>query len=431
MLYADFMSGASFSISQRAGRPLQSRKAMLDTLVRHLDMIRLTVPLLAIVFAVGCVGTIGGPGTGGGDASTLTPAEAAAQADWSAKAFPAMTVCAGCHGGQVANVGFLVGANAAAARATLLAFDPQVVNTDAPQSSRILTKGLHDGPALDATSASALLEWIQLERTAVDPTGSGSTLVQTAQFQALLCSSGSAGSPTCPVNHVPLDPAGAPGATIDLVVQSLGTGIYVNQLSLVGGTAGAYIEHPLFVSYPAGAVPKPDSLDRFFATKMDEMAGMSEQIDGGTAAFMGFSSADPLGISFKIVEPFRADPGTGSGSGGTTTGATGCKQLASFKTNAQPGLQANCASCHGGGDPNAKSAMDLTNINAADDPTLLLACNQVLTRINTTDVENSGFFIAPKPGDGTNHPFKFNPLALYTTFHDAVVIWANAEKTSP
>lgn len=424
------MAGASLSISQRTGRPLQSRKAMLETLVRHLDMIRLTVPILAIVFAAGCVGTIGGSGGGGADASSLTPAEAAAQADWSAKAYPALSVCAGCHGGQVANVGFLVGTDAATARATLLAFDPQVVNTDAPQSSRILTKGLHDGPALDAASASALLEWIQLERAAVDPQGSGSTLVQTAQFMALICTGGAAGSDSCPINHVQLDPAGAPGATIDLVVQSLGTGIYVNQLSLVGGTAGAYVEHPLFVSYPAGGPPKPDSLDRYFATKLDEMAGTSEMIDGGTAAFMGFSSADPLGISFKVVEPYRADPGTGSGSGGTT-GATGCKQLASFKTNAQPGLQANCATCHAGGDPNAKSAMDLSNINAPDDASLQLACNQVLTRINTTDVENSGFFIAPKPGDGTNHPFKFNPLTAYTTFHDAVVIWANAEKTSP
>ena len=98
---------------------------------------------------------------------------------------------------------------------------------------------------------------------------------------------------------------------------------------------------------------------------------------------------------------------------------------------AQATLQANCASCHGGGQANAKAAMDLSNINAADDPTLLLACNQVRSRINFQDIENSGFFVAPNPAQNTNHPFKFNPATNYTPFHDSMVIWVNAEKTSP
>ena len=39
------------------------------------------------------------------------------------------------------------------------------------------------------------------------------------------------------------------------------------------------------------------------------------------------------------------------------------------------------------------------------------ACNQIRTRINFQDTNASGFYIAPIPGNGTNHPFKFDGSA--------------------
>ncbi len=404
---------------------------MLETLVRHLDMIRLTVPAFALVLVAGCVGTIGndksGKPGGPGSPDAGNAAEQTAIADWTTMALPAMQVCTGCHNGQTAGENFLLGTTPAAQRTSLLTFAPLVINLDAPSSSRVLTKGLHNGPALTPDQSTAILTWIEAEQAAAGA-GSATTLLETAQMPLSLCT-GSAGS--CPINSIPLDPVGATGATINFVVQALGSdpsdGIYINQLQLTSGSGGAYINHPLFVSYPAaGGDPVPDSLDRFFDININQMGAGSDVLDGGTAAFLNFTATDPISIIFIGAGPYMA----GSGSGSSTT--SGCQQLASFKTNAQQPLETNCFSCHGGQNAAATAGMDLTHLEATDDPTILLACDQVLTQLNLTDVANSGFFVEPNPGNTTNHPFKFNGSQTnFNTFMTAVAIWANAEKASP
>jgi len=56
---------------------------------------------------------------------------------------------------------------------------------------------------------------------------------------------------------------------------------------------------------------------------------------------------------------------------------------------------------------------------------------QARTRINFTDTNQSGFFIAPNPAQATNHPFKFgNVQANFDAFKAAVDVWVQAEKTS-
>jgi hypothetical protein len=164
------------------------------------------------------------------------------------------------------------------------------------------------------------------------------------------------------------------------------------------------------------------------------MANTSQVLAGGQAGFVGFGAgaADKLTISFKALSAFVPDTGTGSGSG-DAGGGGGCKVLAQFKTDAAPPLQANCANCHAGNaNANAKSAMDLTGVNSADDAAILIACNQVRTRINFQTTDLSGFFVAPNPGDPTNHPFKFNGnQANFNAFKAAVDPWVQAEKTAP
>jgi hypothetical protein len=341
-----------------------------------------------------------------------------------------MEVCTGCHAGSMPNVAFLEGSAALDARTTILGYNPQVVNLDAPDSSRILTKGLHDGPALGADAATAILQWVTLEKEAA-AVGDMTPTLETTQFNVLPCTGGlpDNGSGTCPTNHVPLDSLGLAGAEIDFISQSLSDGLYLNELQLVAATDGAYVEHPLFVSHPAGSdVPVPDDLDRFFDVKLNLMPTTVSMIDGGTAVFVGFSPVDKVSIIFKTVGPYVADTGSGSGSG--SDGVTGCKALDSFKTNAQGPLTTNCANaCHGGGDPNALAAMDLSGLlGTPTDTTILTSCDQVRTRINFQDIENSGFYIEPEPNDGTNHNFKFPSMTAFNTFHDAVNVWALAEQ---
>jgi hypothetical protein len=318
--------------------------------------------------------------------------------------------------------------------AQLMAYQPAVVNFDAPASSRILSKGLHDGPELTPDQSSSILQWLQAEQEATqhDPMHPIQELMIPA-FAVQICTAGLPDNAqgTCPTNHAPMamlgDAAAAiPGAEITFTAQAL-TSLYITNLKFSGGTAGAYIEHPLFVSRPAMGDPIPDQIDRFFDLKLDEAANATEQMSGGTHSFAGFVPTDMLEIHFKVVSAFKPD----TSGGGGTTGPGGCKVLASFKANAAGPLQANCASCHTGtANAGAKAAMDITGVNAPDDATAQQACNQVRTRINLTTTDQSGFYLAPDPASATNHPFKF-PAGQFTTFKTPVDIWVQAEKTAP
>lgn len=414
---------------------------MLDTLLKHLDMVRLSIGALAMVALVGCTGLI----DNGGDQS-LTPEQRIARQKWIEKALPVLKPnCGQCHAGSQPDIAFISGVNDLAARDTLMGFDPQVVNVDAPGSSRILTKGAHAGPTLLASQASDILEWVQAEKDAAgvgSGGGSGGPILETTAFSPLLCTCVETGSgstcvpgvsPDCPINHVDLSALGLAGATIEFVAQPLGASdLYVRNLVLKASTDGAYVEHPLFVSWPSGnAKPIPDGLDRFFNVKLNLMATTQSDIGGGTAAFVGFAPNNKLTIHFKVVDKFKMATGSGSGSGGG--GGGGCKKLVEFKANAKSQLQAACASCHAGNaNGNAKSAMNIDGVGATDDPSILLACNQARTRINFADTTLSGFYIAPNPGQATGHPFKFGGnQANFNAFKAAVDVWVQAEKTAP
>lgn len=411
---------------------LKSRRAMLDTLVKHLDMVRLSTSALAALAlaASACSGLID---ESGGEDQSLTPEEVAARQAYVQNAKPVLdSFCASCHSGSDPSVDFMAGGTAMEQRNALMTFDPQVVNLEAPGSSRVLTKGAHSGPALTASQASEILAWITAERTAANVTG-GEMGLETARFNALLCTSGQPGDATCPYNYVDIAPLveGWAGARIAFIATPLSQDLYVTNLALESGSEGVYLEHPLFVSWPAQGDPIPDTLDRFFNVKLNMMAGATpEIIGGGTAAFVNFTPTNQLSIHFKVVDRYRADAGGGGGGGGG--GDTGCKELALFKSAAQPQLQNNCASCHANaGNGNARSAMDITGINnTGDDTVMKTVCDQTRTRINFQTTDMSGLYIAPNPGAATGHDFKFGTPAAFDAFKAALDPWVQAEKTA-
>ena len=125
----------------------------------------------------------------------------------------------------------------------------QVVNLDAPQSSRVLTKGLHDGPALTADQASRLLEWIQAEKAADVQTGT--IRLHPGPFTPLTCTGGNASdtagcssSPADPTHCCPLNQrrprrrSGCAGATTRLRRAAARSGdAYVNEPLAARGAA--------------------------------------------------------------------------------------------------------------------------------------------------------------------------------------------------
>ncbi|HEY0481049.1 MAG TPA: hypothetical protein VGD37_26220 [Kofleriaceae bacterium] len=411
---------------------MQSRKAMLETLFRHLDMVRLSAAGVLMMTLVGCVGLIDGGSDG------LTTQQRNARTKWQSEAYPVLRDnCAACHNGSRAMIGFLIGGESLAIHDTLMKYDPAVVNLEAPSSSRMLTKGQHDGPQLTAEQASALLQWLNAERDATnhDP-DHPVPLLATKKYAVQLCQA-TAADPTapCPVNHVPLSDitdvgTTIPGAEITFLANGLSSGLYLHDLNVTGGTAGVYMEHLLFVSLPASMPPFPDQIDRYFATKLNVKPGETVALNGGTEQFGGFAAGDMIEVHFRVLSPFKPD----TGGGGTTN--NGCKALALFKTNVVPQLQlagtgnVNCASCHGGADVAAKQSMDITGFNSATEATQLNACNQVRSRINLTNTNQSGFYLAPDPGSATNHPVKF-AAANFTSFKTMMDAWVQAEKTAP
>jgi hypothetical protein len=423
------MLGSVPSLQKNLGTPLQSRKAMLETLCRHLDMVRLSAAGVLMIALVGCTGLIDGGSDG------LTPQQRDARLKWQTSALPVLRQdCVTCHNGSRPNVGFLIGDDDLAIRDTLMSFMPAVVNLDAASSSQIVTKGLHEGPQLTADETSKLLEWLDSERSAAnhDP---DHPLIQlaTKPFAVQLCTGGAPDNAagTCPTNHialtgVPTDGTALAGSEIAFTAQGLTGGLYLTNLVATGGTSGFYAEHLLFVSLPAKpADPFPDQIDRYYALKLNVGPTKTNPIDGGTEDFVGFAPTDMIELHFKILTAFKPDT--------SGTKPDGCKMLPSFKTNAQAQLNTNCASCHGGANPTAQAAMDLSNIAATTDDKILLACNQVRSRINFQTTDQSGFYLAPDPGNATNHPFKFpSPQGeTFTTFKAAMDVWVKAEQTAP
>jgi hypothetical protein len=210
-------------------------------------------------------------------------------------------------------------------------------------------------------------------------------------------------------------------------MQAVGSGIYLNNLKLIPGPMGAFIEHPLFVSIPTDPKAKAiaDTFDRFYNVKMNLMMTASatdEQLGGGTAAFVNFPPGDKIAIFFKSAQVFKPD-GPGGG-----MGATGCKVPTQFETAVRGQLNTNCRSCHGGANAGATSALNMTGV---DQPNAMEACNQVRLRVNLDDPNQSGLFLAVTPGNA-NHPFTFGGNATtFNAFKNAVLPWITAEKAAP
>jgi hypothetical protein len=231
----------------------------------------------------------------------LTPEQGKALQLWSTKALPVFKAnCAMCHDGSMPDIGYLAGMTDVMIRDTAIAFVPTLVNLGAPQSSRVLTKGKHTGPALNTSQASDILAWITAERDARPP----AMVIETTPFQPLLCTSGQPGSPTCPINTVDLTALGT-AATFTFVAEALSNDLYATQLSFTAGVDGLYLEHPLLLSWPpAATMGTPDSIDRYFAATFN-LAPDAKGVLGASATFSGFAPTNTLSIRFDAFEKKR------------------------------------------------------------------------------------------------------------------------------
>jgi cytochrome c553 len=362
----------------------------------------LLVGVLAL--ATGCP-TAGDITAGGPDADV--DAEAARNAFDTDVAPELSGFCSACHA-VTGDIGFLA--------ASPNVYDnvrswPGLLDLERPNNSALLTKGVHDGPAWTADQAVKIQAWIVLEAKAggVEPAPD----IETEAF-----------SPVVGINTVDLTPIGLTGSTITFRLEKLQVGFYLSELMLNGGAGGARVVHPLFVTW-IDDVPAPDPIDRFAGLELDVAEATSQMIGGGTMVMVDVAPDAKMSIHFAVAEPAVGGGGGGGGGGGL---GGGCQNVAAFTANAQPVLAQRCAGCHAGSDIQATSATDMTRIADLTPEGQAAACAQILSRVNLTDANLSGIFIAPDPQSGATHPFKFmGDVNAFQAFKNALLVWIAQE----
>jgi hypothetical protein len=248
--------------------------------------------LLAFVLLTSCTGDIQDKSLAG-----LTPEQALAKQRWLQKAEPVFKAkCVMCHDGSMATASpvpdpYLVGMTDMAIRDTAIAYMPQLVNLGAPASSRVLTKGMHEGPPMTAQEASDVLSWITAERDARPP-------AMVIETMPVMMMQGSA-------TDIPLDSLGYAGAKVSLTAMALQGDTYATGITITAGADGLYLQHPLFVSNPAGSDPVPDPIDRFYSTTLDLMPAGTMTLSTATT-FTGFNIGNPLTVRFDVLDKYRA-----------------------------------------------------------------------------------------------------------------------------
>lgn len=410
---------------------------MLETLIRHLDMVRLTLgTVLLAVLVSGCVGIIGDDPDDG-----LTQNQRTARNLFTTKAYPVLKAnCEGCHS-NLAGADFLKGATPLEIYAGLKAFQPAQISLIDAAKSRLVTKAEHSGPAFSTTAKmgatetdyEVMLEWLRAEqRAAGDGSGSGSdggpVYILTGKITPVVCTGARA---ACTKNEISLQGIRPDKTGIDAKVTflyevlSASNSAYLVDLKLVGGPEGAYVLSPLFLGYKAGTTSPTIDGDAFYDVEANAPANMTVSIGNGFAGLTDITAlgdggvVNELAMSFQVIDKYKPD--------GTTPDMSICKQLANYTANVKPLLQTNCANCHGvaAGNTGAKGKL---LFDAANDAA---TCKQAKANaIDLNNIPNTALFLAPKPGAG-GHPFKFGSAAAAVPYETAVTNWLTAEKNSP
>ena len=290
-----------------------------------------------------------------------------------------------------------------------------------PLDSKLLTQVIHEGPALISTPAlfDRVRDWVVAEVAA-----RGAKLPATA---ALPIKTGP--------NEIDLTAlaGGLAGAKLTFDATSSGKILTILNMKITAPFPKAlHIEGPFYVIVPASGPTITDTTDGFSGS-LDVPNGQTMDFFGASSVLTKWDPAGKLKIVFAKFETVFPDDG-GAG--------VPCANLTSFKANAVPAFKLDlgsgntCQSCHSGGSPAAKNAMDLTLLDA--DPAG--ACQQVLHRILPKDPTKSQLVQTPsgQTGGDPSHPVKDICPAQTTTdagvqlctpqaFVDGVTTWINAE----
>jgi hypothetical protein len=260
---------------------------------------------------------------------------------------------------------------------TITAFAGIVVPT--PTASILLTKGVHEGPALTNPLLGQLTQWLTVEAAALAANAAPMT---------------TALAPAMGPNTVDLSSLGVAGASLTFTASITADILTMSSMEIAAPTStGVQVTFPIFY---VNAGTTQTANDGFSNVAQTVPAGTSATLGPGILVITGWASGDTLQVAMtQFAKATAMDAGTGGG----------CKSVATFTSDAVPQIQANtCLTCHNtGGSGNA--SLDLSALALAT-PDYATACAQALTRVNTTTPAQSDIILTPTGAGNPMHPFK-------------------------
>lgn len=324
--------------------------------------------------------------------------------------------CAQCHNGQHSYApGFL---RSQPDGYDSLVSSAAVVDFDVPAASRLLVKGVHDGPAWqEAEKRDKLLPWLELEAS-----------VRREAERGLMSS---AHRPVEGANEVSLANLGAQGAalffdwTLETPQAVLGQPplFRLDDLRVHAGEAPLHVAGPALVIWQGG-IPQVDPVDRMADIDVEIPAREQQVLAGGSYALYE-EPEEGISFLFTIFAPAAA-AGDSSTDGGFLNAE--CGRLDLFRSAMVDQLSPCATACHGaGGRAVGSLSMALVTANATDSD-LANACAQVLLRTNPDDPESSLLLARPRPSEDNTHPYQFNnDDSAYQTYATSALEWIRAE----
>ena len=270
--------------------------------------------------------------------------------------------------------------------------------TPVASSSILLAKGKHEGPALASDLATSVSAWLTVEA-------------------ALLASTPQIATADIPVPSAPGSVALPNSLGQITFTASLTAGVLeLSQMSLVPPAASGV--HAAGIHIVLVHTDNTITTDQTFGSAdVTAAEGETVPLDTGLAVIPHVDPSDKMHFVFDKLEASSAPPADAG-----TTGGGGCKDVASFTTNAVPAIQNNtCLTCHDSGG-SGNGALDLSGLNL-DPPDYDGACAQALNKVDTTNPSNSAIIKAPTGGEPA-HPFQ-GARAAFTT---AMTTWITAEQ---
>ena len=265
------------------------------------------------------------------------------------------------------------------------------------EESRVLAKGVHDGPAWTPAQEQVIRNWLQAEvnnapvETRFDPEPMRTGFV-----------------------NYDLSPLGAPGSALHFSVEIYDAGLRFTNVTLVAGTEGLIVAAPTIEIYEGDALRQTVPI-----SAVEETVDVNQQKLFDVLLAPQRYAETKIGVRFTRVSTLFGDG----------YGVVRCFEVEEFAEHAQPELNFTCVECHAQ-NPDAIIKMDLTEL----DQILNLgaqrqSCDRVLARIDRDDLDNSQLFrvVHPEQGEATGHRFQFETGAQYNSFVSQMLLWAGQE----